>query len=200
LEGQNNDHSLGDNVDETDQQFLSAIARGDQAAFARVYHEWKDELLTVTVHLLSGDRSTAEDVVHDVFVTLARKAAEIEIQTSLKSYLITACLNRARDALRKTSRNETSPQEWNDWPSEEQTVSEIAASNEDRQRVLAAIQSLPLEQREVVTLKIHSQLTFREIAEVLEISSNTARSRYRYAVVKLKALLVTQESPQGEQT
>lgn len=187
-------------MDETDRQILSAIARGDQAAFARVYSEWKDELLTVAVHLLSGDRSTAEDVVHDVFVTFARKASGIEIQSSLKSYLITACLNRARDALRKSSRVETYPQEFDQRPNEEQTVSDAAAANEDRQRILAAMQALPLEQREVVTLKIHSQLTFREIAEMLEISSNTAQSRYRYALDKLKALLVTEKSPQGEQT
>ena len=187
-------------MDKEDQQILSTIARGDREAFARAYHEWKDELLTVAVHLLSGDRSTAEDVVHDVFVALARKASAIEIQTSLKSYLITACLNRARDALRKTSRTEPPPLDLDDWPNTEQTVSDIVTSNEDRQRIVAAMQTLPLEQREVVTLKIHSQLTFREIAEMLEISSNTAQSRYRYALDKLRSLLVAEKSRKGEPT
>lgn len=185
-------------MDEEDQQLLSAIARGDGAAFERVYHECKDELLTVTVHLLSGDRTTAEDVVHDVFVTLARKASEIEIQSSLKSYLITACLNRARDALRKTSRTEITAAELDHWPNAEQAVSDLASVEEDRRRVLDALKSLPFEQREAVTLKIHSQLTFREIAELLEISTNTVQSRYRYALEKLRSLLVTEEFPEGE--
>jgi RNA polymerase sigma-70 factor (ECF subfamily) len=187
-------------VDDPDQQRLAAVARGDHESFARVYREFKDELLTVTVHLLGGDRATAEDVVHDVFVTLARKAAEIEIQSSLQSYLITACLNRARDVLRKTYRSEPFTSELDLWPSQEQAVTDLASSNEDRKRVLTAMNTLPLEQREVVTLKIHSQLTFREISELLEIPSNTAQSRYRYALEKLKALLVTEESPERERT
>lgn len=187
-------------MEEEDQQFLSAIAGGDHEVFGRVYHDLKDDLLTVTVHLLSGDRSTAEDVVHDVFVSLACKASEIKIQSSLKGYLITACLNRARDVLRKSSRTESASTNWADWPSENQASFEIVASNEDRQRILSAMHTLPREQREVVTLKTHSQLTFREIAGVLEISSNTAQSRYRYALEKLRTLLVAEEFPEGERT
>lgn len=187
-------------MDDPDQLRLAAVARGDHESFARVYQEFKDELLTVTVHLLGGDRATAEDVVHDVFVTLARKASEIEIQSSLKSYLVTACLNRARDVLRKNSRSEAVSEGLDYWPAESAAVSDLVSGEESRQQALSAINTLPLEQREVVTLKIHSQLTFREIADVLEISSNTAQSRYRYALDKLKALLVTEESPEGERT
>ena len=52
-----------------------------------------------------------------------------------------------------------------------------------------ALQSLPFEQRELVALKIDGELTFAEIAEVLNISPNTAASRYRYALEKLREAL-----------
>lgn len=59
----------------------------------------------------------------------------------------------------------------------------------DRQRVQNALDQLPLIFREVVSLKLWSDLTFEEIAQLLEISKNTAASRYRLALEKLRPLL-----------
>ena len=53
----------------------------------------------------------------------------------------------------------------------------------------AAVAALPIEQREVIALKIDGDLTFAEIAAVIGISANTAASRYRYALEKLRAAL-----------
>ena len=57
----------------------------------------------------------------------------------------------------------------------------------------AAVERLPSEQREVVILKIWNELTFAEIASILEISQNTAASRYRYALGALKKTLQPHE-------
>jgi len=65
----------------------------------------------------------------------------------------------------------------------------FAPEIEDRERarlVQDALDRLPVEQREVVTLKIWGGLTFAEIAEALEIPANTAASRYRYALEELR--------------
>jgi hypothetical protein len=61
--------------------------------------------------------------------------------------------------------------------------------DEGQQMLAAAVERLPNEQREVVILKIWSELTFAEIGHVLEISQNTAASRYRYALGALKKIL-----------
>lgn len=57
---------------------------------------------------------------------------------------------------------------------------------ERRDALLQAIDRLPAEQKEVLTLKIWSELTFDEIARTLDLSLNTVASRYRYALHKLK--------------
>ncbi|MBI1832671.1 MAG: sigma-70 family RNA polymerase sigma factor, partial [Planctomycetes bacterium] len=57
---------------------------------------------------------------------------------------------------------------------------------EDAAQLEQAIMALPEEQREVLVLKVFEQLTFREIAAVMSISENTAASRYRYALAKLR--------------
>ena len=55
-----------------------------------------------------------------------------------------------------------------------------------RQAIEAALQRLPVEQREVLALKIWGELTFEQIAAQLAVSPNTAASRYRYALVALR--------------
>ena len=60
-------------------------------------------------------------------------------------------------------------------------------------QVAAAIDLLPREQREVLVMKIWNELTFAEIGEALEISQNTAASRYRYALASLKKNFVVHE-------
>jgi RNA polymerase sigma-70 factor (ECF subfamily) len=67
--------------------------------------------------------------------------------------------------------------------------SEKAAQTECRNDVMRAILCLPLEQREVVTLHLHGELTFSTIAGLLGASTNTVQSRYRYALQKLRTLL-----------
>ena len=72
----------------------------------------------------------------------------------------------------------------------DQTVQPLFAIEDESQRALvAALDLLPNEQREVLVMKIWNDLTFAEIASALEISQNTAASRYRYALAALKKYL-----------
>jgi RNA polymerase sigma factor (sigma-70 family) len=166
-----------------DASLLAAAAGGDRRAFERIYLAYKDDLLTLAA-LMLGDRQAAEDVLHDVFVSLARRIDRLSLNGSLKGYLLTSCANRARDLLRRRGVRPTPVD-----------VLEIAVfvdpANaaevaEETARAVAALTRLPDEQREVVTLRIHGQFTFREVARLLEIPINTAKSRYRYALSTLR--------------
>ena len=168
--------------DEPDDASLP-VAGGDRRALQRIYLAYKDDLLTLA-GLMLGDRQAAEDVLHDVFVSFARQIGRLRLSGSLKGYLLTSCANRARDLLRRraTQHNPAG-------------VLEVAVSGnpakaaevaDETARAMAALGRLPAEQREVVTLRIHGQFTFREIARLLEIPMNTAKSRYRYAISALR--------------
>ena len=166
-----------------DASLLTAAAGGDRRAFERIYLAYKDDLLTLAA-LMLGDRQAAEDVLHDVFVSLARRIGQLTLSGSLKGYLLTSCANRARDLLRRRGVQQAPAGDL-----------EIAVSGnpakaaevaEETARAMAALTRLPSEQREVVALRIHGQLTFREVARLLEIPTNTAKSRYRYALSALR--------------
>ena len=60
---------------------------------------------------------------------------------------------------------------------------------DERDSLSAALQGLPVKQREVVVLKIYESMTFEEIGSMLRISVNTAASRYRYGIERLRKTL-----------
>ncbi len=163
--------------------------RGDPAALCRIYEKYRDGLLKVAAALLS-DRSGIEDVLHDVFADFAQSVGRFELHGSLKGYLSICVANRARDRNRMLRRrgsvnlDEALPEP----PSTDQP--EYAAiSRELVARLDSAMAELPDEQREIIVLHLQSRLPFREIARLHKISVNTAMSRYRYGLDKLRSIL-----------
>jgi len=163
--------------------------RGDPAALCRIYKKHRDGLLKVAAALLH-DRSGVEDVLHDVFVDFARSVGRFELRGSLKGYLAVCVANRARDRNRMVRRRESvdlnealPPRAGADGPEQAAMSRELAA------RLDAAMAELSDEQREAIVLHVQSRLPFREIARLREISINTAMSRYRYGLDRLRSIL-----------
>ena len=171
---------------DNEQALLKAMASGDTEAFETVYLAHKDDLLTVLVWMFK-DRPMAEDVLHDVFVSLARRAGELKLRGKLRNYLVTSCINRARDLVRRRVRDQSlAGADVRNQTSTPDDPADVAIAQEQRGQVASALKALPHVQREVVALHIHGKLTFREIAELLRISINTVQSRYRYALTSLR--------------
>lgn len=171
-----------------DKRLIKQLRDGDREALSMIYEKYKDRLLTIASFLVN-DTATAEDCLHDVFMTLAAKAPEFNIRTSLKGYLTVSVVNRARDQLRKKARHNVADIDAVDVGGVHAPPSEQMEFSEQMKRVLAAMAELPVEQREVVTLHLQGDLTFREIAGQMDISINTVLSRYRYGITKLQKRL-----------
>lgn len=163
--------------------------RGDPAALCRIYEKHRDGLLKVAAALLN-DRAGVEDVLHDVFVEFALSVGRFELRGSLKGYLAVCVANRARDRNRMVRRRgsvdlvEVRPE-----PASVPGPEFEAMSREMVARLDDAMAELPDEQREIIVLHVQSKMPFREIARLREISINTAMSRYRYGLDKLRSIL-----------
>lgn len=122
------------------------------------------------------DPSDAEDVVQEVFLRLLRGVATGSLSPG---YLFRAVRNGALNDIRRRSREV-------DLDGEVQWLESSSDSSETALALQSALRVLPEEQREVVVMRVWGQLTFDEIAGVMDISPNTAASRYRYGLMKLK--------------
>jgi RNA polymerase sigma-70 factor (ECF subfamily) len=171
-----------------DQRLLRRLRAGDKDALRRIYEKYIDDLLRVALSLL-WDVQAAEDCLHDVFVDLAGAAEGLMIRSNLKSYLVSCVANRARDQLRrKTRQSMCQPKQVCPRPISGNPAKQLIDA-EGSARVLEALAALPHEQREVFVLHVQGELRFREIAGLLGISINSVQSRYRYAIEKLRAIL-----------
>ena len=163
--------------------------RGDPAALCRIYEKYRECLLKVAAALLN-DGSVIEDVLHDVFVDFAATTGRFELTGSLKGYLAICVANRARDRNRTMQRRSaTNLDPIRSHSAGEDGPDRVAMSRELRATLEAAMTELPYEQRETIVLHLQSKLPFREIARLRRISVNTALSRYRYGLGKLRSML-----------
>ncbi|MHC4542213.1 MAG: RNA polymerase sigma factor [Planctomycetota bacterium] len=136
-----------------------------------------------------NDKSAAEDVVHDVFVSFVKSIETFRLTGSLKGFLLTCTANRARNLNKAKYQQGTNsdPPEATDSDADDPPYSIIC--NEQLGQLSRAMSELPYEQREVIMLHFQAAMTFKTIAKSLGISVNTAKSRYRYGLDKLRLIL-----------
>lgn len=172
----------------TDAWLAQRLLHGDADALRQVYHLYKHDLLTVATAILCNLHA-AEDCVHDVFAQFAAGAKDLEVDRNLRGYLMRCVANRAKNMIKQEHIRRTHParEAGEDQPSEAPAGRLIAT--EQSLRVFRALAELPVEQREVITLHLHAEMTFRDIALQLGLSINTVQSRYRYGIEKLRTLL-----------
>jgi RNA polymerase sigma-70 factor, ECF subfamily len=148
----------------------------DLIELEKFYIENKSKLFNYAVSLVSN-KATAEDVVHSVFKKMLEK--DIKPQ-NLKAYIYRSIKNEIIDIWRK-------PQLFY----EEELVFELKDEKDTKDNDLAeyvqySLNKLDAKDKDIIILKIYNDMTFKEIAEVLDESINTISSRYRRGLEKLK--------------
>lgn len=133
----------------------------------------------------------AEDAVQEGFVRTWRAISTGRAQEeAIVPYLYRAVRSAALDCLRRDSRRQRREQkDFEDKPDSEPFFLPQEANPETAAGLQDALQSLPPEQREVVVMKVWGEQTFDAIGHALEISPNTAASRYRYGMEALRKRL-----------
>jgi RNA polymerase sigma-70 factor (ECF subfamily) len=154
----------------------------------QIYELYSDQMLTLANALLN-DIAAAEDVVHDVFIKFALSLDGFKLKKSLRAYFVTCTRNLARDRLRARKRHTEKLPRLGRKDVDHTTPDTQAQQKESSALLRNALQHLPIEQREVVVLRIRTGLTFKQIADMQDVSANTAQGRYRYGLDKLRSLL-----------
>ena len=171
-----------------DTLLLRRFKSGSKDALTRLYVKYEKYLLTIAAAMLT-DIHAAEDVVHDVFCSLIQTRESISLRGNLRSYLATCVINRARDKMRSLKRRSGSVEYSGTATMHTNGPEQIAIQDEQTRKVIRAIGGLPYEQREVVVLHLNGGMKFRQIAAIQRVSTNTAKSRYQYALRRLRSVI-----------
>ena len=171
-----------------DKLLIWKLKSGDRVALVRIYEKYKNDLLRIASGL-SSRTSIAEDVVHDVFVSLAQSPEKLKLGGNLKAYLATCVANRVRNSNRAGQREQTMNLDENEPVTADSRPDGWIIHGEELDSLNSAMAQLPYHQREVVILHVQGGMRFRAIAKSQNVSINTVQSRYRYGLDKLRSLL-----------
>lgn len=163
---------------EGDAELVRRLVAGDFEALGLVYDRYAPSLYRVLLAMLRSS-ADAEDALQEVFAKLA--SGRGGRMRDLKAYLFVAARNEALGILRRRQRE---PLAATEVPTEIPGGADAGEASCDWRALLAR---LPLEQREVIVLKVWEGLTFAEIAGIVKASPNTVMSRYRYGIERLRA-------------
>jgi RNA polymerase sigma-70 factor (ECF subfamily) len=154
----------------------------------RLYDEHAQPLYAFLMNF-TRDEADTHDLLQELFVKLAREPKLLNCVREERAFLIQLAHNAAIDLIRRRGTRERTKENF-----AAEITSPFAPTNDPdekvfREELALALGELPAEQRAVVHLKLWSGLTFEEIAAALEVSPNTAASRYRYGLDKLRGRL-----------
>lgn len=154
----------------------------------RLYDEHAQSLLAFLLNL-TRDEDDTRDLLQEVFVKLARDPALLDGVRDERAFLVRLAHNAAIDLMRRRGTRDRARGQLADEPVT--PFAPVADPDEQafRSALAQALGELPPEQRAVVHLKLWEELTFEQIAGLLDLPLNTAASRYRYGLDKLRERL-----------
>jgi RNA polymerase sigma factor (sigma-70 family) len=177
----------------SDEAVVALIARSDEQALAELYDRFGRVAYGLARRILR-DESLAEDAVQDAFLTAWRRADTFMPERAKAStWLLTLVHRRAVDLVRREDRRRAEPIDDTAEAPAERTAEEIVWLRFERERVQAALQRLPDQQREALELAYYGGFTQSELAERLGQPIGTIKSRMFSGLGRLRDLLAEPE-------
>jgi RNA polymerase sigma-70 factor (ECF subfamily) len=168
------------------------LVGGEESALAEIYDQYASFVYGLALRVI-GDPRAAEDVSQDVFVGLwERPAAFDPDRGSLRTWLATLAHRRAVDYVRREEARRRRAERDAARAVTAPDVEEMATAMVAAERVRAALDVLPSEQRRAIQLAYFGGKTYRQVAEVLGIPEGTAKSRLRLGLRRIAEALEAQ--------
>ncbi len=159
----------------------------DDKSFEKLFRQYFPGLCAYA-YKFTGDVDSAEEVVQNVFIQLWEKRTELNIQTSFKSYLFRAVHNRCLNLKRNEAVRVKHHQQHQD-EREESEFFDPAIASDIKQRLYEAIGKLPPQRARIFRMSRFEALSYREIAEKLELSPKTVEAQMGKALKQLRLWL-----------
>ncbi|WP_109829966.1 RNA polymerase sigma-70 factor [Reichenbachiella versicolor] len=173
----------------TEEKLIERIKNDDKSAFESLFRMFYPDLCRFCVRYVR-DEIIAEEIVQEVYINIWDRRFLIEINTSVKAYLYTAVKNRSFNYLKLQL-----PKEQNKVELEHIAYMEVDGEDDDQvkkelyRQINLAIDRLPNKCKIIFSLSKNSGMTYKEIAEELDISVKTVENQVGHALRKLRAEL-----------
>jgi RNA polymerase sigma-70 factor (ECF subfamily) len=192
--------------DQNDLSLVQSLREGSESAYELLIARFQQPVYALALRLLN-DQSDACDVVQEVFLKVFRNVGSFRGQSSLKTWIYRITVNEAHNARRWFFRHRRREVELDDEPPETRSLKEVIADSgrspfdvvfdrEQQSMVEAALEKINPIFREAVVLRDLADLSYEDIAEVLNVSLGTVKSRILRGREALRDQLARQLEPQ----
>ena len=180
----------------SDEELVEACLGGDEYAFEVLVGRWERKIHGAIYRIL-GSEEEARDLAQEAFLKAYRGLRAFKREARFSSWLYQIALNLCRDQMRRRrgrtivsleELEEAAPGSLTQRPS----ALELVEARDMCRAVATAIADLPAEQREVIVLKEYQELTFLEIAEILDVPISTIKTRLYRGLGQLRQSLERQ--------
>jgi RNA polymerase sigma-70 factor (ECF subfamily) len=180
----------------SDYELIQRFIKGEQSCFEHLIHRHKNKVFAY-ISLYIHDQALAEDLFQDTFMKVIQSVRAGKYQDNGKfiSWVMRIAHNLIIDHFRKVKQMNTVSNDdyesdlFNSKKFSESTVEDDMIKRQIQKDVRKMISHLPEDQREVVILRHYAGLSFREIADITDVSINTALGRMRYALINMRKLM-----------
>jgi len=179
----------------TDKDLIRTYIRGDERAFETLLTRHKGKIYT-SIYMFVKDTDLANDIFQETFIKIIDtfRSGKYNEEGKFLQWALRISYNLCIDFFRKNKRRKTIT------PSEDFDIFNLINSNDDNEeskmiknqtyaKVRQLVEALPQEQKEVILLRHYAELSFKEIAELTNVSINTALGRMRYALINIRKMI-----------
>ena len=179
----------------SDIELVLEVKNGERKAFSELVLRHQRALLRLTLRF-TREQALAEDIVQEAFIKAFQKIDLFEGRASFKSWLFQIALNTAKNRFRERTHDLVN-------------IDDVQALGVDadaetgmvkldiKKRLRDEVEKLPEKQRIALTLRVFEDMSFKEIAQIMNCPYDTAKANYRHALLKLRERLEQEESLEG---
>jgi RNA polymerase sigma-70 factor (ECF subfamily) len=180
----------------SDYELIMRFIKGEQSCFEQIIHRHKNKVFAY-ISLYIRDEALAEDIFQDTFLKVIQsvKAGKYSDNGKFLSWVMRIAHNLIIDHFRRIKQMNTISNDnyesdlFNSKRFAEDNVEDNMIKRQIHHDVRKMINHLPEDQKEVIILRHYAGLSFKEIAEITNVSINTALGRMRYALINMRKLM-----------
>ena len=180
----------------TDYELIQRFIKGEQSCFEEIIHRHKNKVFAY-ISLYIRDQALVEDIFQDTFLKVIQsvKSGKYYDNGKFLSWVMRIAHNLIIDHFRRTKQMNTTSNDdyesdiFNSKKFSEDNIEDTLIKRQIQKDVRMLIGHLPDDQKEVVILRHYAGLSFKEIADITDVSINTALGRMRYALINMRKIM-----------
>jgi RNA polymerase sigma-70 factor (ECF subfamily) len=181
----------------SDYELITRFIKGEQFCFEKLIHRHKNKVFAY-ISLYIRDQALAEDIFQDTFLKVIQsvKYGKYSDNGKFISWVMRIAHNLIIDHFRRIKQMNTISNDnyesdlFNSKSFAEDNIEDDMIKGQIKKDIRNMISHLPDDQREVVILRHYAGLSFKEIADITDVSINTALGRMRYALINMRRIMV----------